>query len=108
MPYTDTPMPAALASGFPVLVVAARVEDDSAIGRSVEEIRAALEALGRRVVLTHSLDDAEAAVEAHPALSCVVLGWGMAAASEESLAQTKRILARIRQQVDAPGVAPQL
>ena len=87
MPYTDTPMPAALASGFPVLVVAARVEDDSAIGRSVEEIRAALEALGRRVVLTHSLDDAEAAVEAHPALSCVVLGWGMAAASEESLRQ---------------------
>ena len=98
MSYSDTPMPAALASGFPVLVVGARVDEDSAIGRSVKEIRAALAALGRPVVLAHSLDDAEAAVESHPALSCVVLGWGMAAASDETLAQTKRILGRIRQQ----------
>ena len=98
MSYSDTPMPAALASGFPVLVVGARVDEDSAIGRSVVEIRAALEALGRPVVLADSLDDAEAAVESHPALSCVVLGWGMAAASDEALAQTTRILRRIRQQ----------
>ena len=98
MSYSDTPMPAALASGFPVLVVGARVDEDSAIGRSVKEIRAALAALGRPVVLAHSLDDAEAAVDSHPALSCVVLGWGMAAASDETLAQTKRILGRIRQQ----------
>ena len=81
-----------------MLVVAGRAEQDSAIARSAEEIQAALEALGRRVVLTHSLDDAEAAVESHPALSCVVLGWGLAAASDEALAQTKRILGRIRQQ----------
>ena len=98
MPYSDTPMPAALASGFPVLVVAARVEEDSAVGRSVDEIRAALEALGRPVVLSNSLNDAEAAIESHPALSCVVLGWGMAAASDEALEQTKRLLGRIRQQ----------
>src|SRR5205823_14720175 len=97
MSYSDTPMPAALASGFPVLVVGARVDEDSAIGRSVKEIRAALAALGRPVVLAHSLDDAEAAVDSHPAISCVVLGWGMAAASDETLAQTKRILGRIRQ-----------
>ncbi len=80
MPHGNTPMPEALASGFPVLLVGARVDEDSAVGRSVAEIRAALEALGRPVVVTHSLDDAEAAVESHPALSCVVLGWGMAAA----------------------------
>ena len=98
MASSQTPMPEALAAGFPVLVVAARAEQDSAIARSAEEIQAALEALGRRVVLAHSLDDAEAAVESHPALSCVVLGWGLAAASDEALAQTKRILGRIRQQ----------
>ena len=98
MPYSQTPMPAALASGFPVLVVGARVEEDSAVGRSVEEIRAALEALGRRVLISHSLDDAEAAIESHPALSCVVLGWGIASASDEALAQTKRILRRVRRQ----------
>jgi arginine/lysine/ornithine decarboxylase len=91
-------MPAALASGFPVLLVGARVDQDSAIGRSVEEIRAALGALGRLVIVTHSLDDAEAAVESHAALSCVVISWGMAAADDEALEQTKRILARIRGQ----------
>ena len=95
-------MPDALASGFPVLIVGARGEEDSAVGRSVQEIREALEALGRRVVVSHSLDDAEAAVESHPALSCVVLGWALAAASAGALAQTKRIFTRIQQQ--APGL----
>ena len=97
MPYSATPMPEALASGFPVLLVGARVEEDSAIGRSVKEIGAALEALGRPVVLSYSLDDAEAAVESHQGLSCVVLGWGLASESEEAVAQMLRILRRIRQ-----------
>ena len=101
MASSQIPMPEALAAGFPVLIVAGRAEQDSAIARSAEEIQAALEALGRRVVLAHSLDDAEAAVKSHPALSCVVLGWGLAAASDEALAQTKRILGRIRQQAAA-------
>ena len=61
MPPSQRPMPAALASSYPVLVVGSRPDDDSAVGRSVEEIRAALEALGRRVLVSHSLDDAEAA-----------------------------------------------
>ena len=86
MPHGNTPMPDTLASGFPVLIVGARAEEDSAVGRSVQQIREGLEALGRPVV---SLDDAEAAVEAHPALSCVVLGWGLATASDQALAQTK-------------------
>jgi arginine decarboxylase len=98
MSYSSAPMPAALAAGFPVLIVGRRVEEDSAVGRSVEEIRAALEALGRSVVLSHSLNDAEAAIESHPALSCVVLGWAMAAENDESLEQTKRIIGRIRAQ----------
>jgi arginine/lysine/ornithine decarboxylase len=94
-------MPPALAAGFPVLIVGARVDVDSAVGRSVQEIRAALEALGRSVVVSHSLNDAEAAVESHPALSCVVLGWAMAAENDESLAQTQRIIGRIRAQAAA-------
>ena len=98
MPYSATPMPPALAAGFPILVVAPRGADDSAVARSAREIMAELEALGRTVVLADSLDDAEAAIGAHPALSCVVLGWGLAAASDAALEQTKRLLARIRRQ----------
>ncbi len=90
------PMPPALAGGFPVLIVGARIEEDSAVGRAVQEIRAALATLGRQVVVAHSLDDAEAAVEAQPGLSCVLIGWGLASASDASLAQTARILERIR------------
>src|SRR5882672_5187057 len=93
-----TPMPEALAAGFPVLVVIPRVGEDSAVGRSALEIQAALQAIGRASVVAHSLDDAEAAIESHPALSCVVLSWSLAAESDESLVQTKRILVRIRGQ----------
>jgi arginine decarboxylase len=98
MPSISSPMPDELASHFPVLIVGARVEADSAVGRSVAEIRSALEVLGRPVVVSYTLDDAEAAVESHPALSCVVLAWGLASASDASLEQTKRILRRIRSQ----------
>ena len=94
-------MPAALAAGFPVLVVIPRVGDDSAVGRSALEIQAALQAIGRATVVAHTLDDAEAAIESHPALSCVVLSWSLAAESDESLAQTQRILERIRAQAAA-------
>jgi arginine decarboxylase len=95
-------MPPELASGFPVLIVAAHAEQDSAVARSAEEIVASLAALGRAVVRAHSLDDAEAAIGAHPALSCVVIGWNLAAASDAALEQTKRILRRIHDQ--APGL----
>jgi len=97
MTYRDTPMPAALASGFPVLMVGARGEEDTAVGRSVAEIVAALESLDRPVVLARSLDDAEAAVESHAGLSCLVLGWGLASASDAALEQTRRILKRVRE-----------
>jgi arginine decarboxylase len=96
------PMPAALASEYPVLIVAAQADPDSAVARSAEEIVSALGSLGRAVVRAHSLDDAEAAIGAHPALSCVVIGWNLAAASEATVEQTKRILRRIREQ--APGL----
>jgi arginine decarboxylase len=98
MTSTNAPMPAALASAYPVLIVAARADQDSAVARSAEEIIAALASLGRAVVRAHTLDDAEAAIGAHPALSCVVIGWNLAAASDQALEQTKRILRRIRSQ----------
>ena len=98
MPYSATPMPPALAAGFPILVVAPRGADDSAVARSAREIMAELEALGRTVVLAASASSSESAIGAHPALSCVVLGWGLAAASDAALEQTKRLLARIRRQ----------
>ncbi|HTO69749.1 MAG TPA: Orn/Lys/Arg decarboxylase N-terminal domain-containing protein [Myxococcota bacterium] len=98
MPHTTTPMPAALASNFPVLVVGARGPEDSAVARSAAEIVDALRALGRPVLAANSLADAEAAIESHPALSCVVLAWGLAAADDAAVEQTKRILARIRRQ----------
>ena len=96
------PMPAALASGFPVLIVAPREGNDSAVARSAEEIVAALGVLGRGVVRAEDLDDAEAAIGAHPALSCVVVGWNLASETDRSLEQTRRILRRIRAQ--APGL----
>jgi arginine decarboxylase len=95
-------MPPELAADFPVLIVGARIEEDSAVARSVAEIVTALEALGRRVVVTHTLDDAEAAIQAHPGLSCVVLGWALASASDAALEQTERILKSLR------GRAPSL
>ena len=91
-----TPMPAALASGFPVLIVGAVADETSALARSVTEIVAALEALGRPVVVTRSLDDAEAAIGAHAGLSCLVLAWGLASASDAALEQTQRILKELR------------
>ena len=93
-----TPMPERLAAGFPVLVVIPPIVEGSAVGRSALEIQAALATLGRATVVTHTLDDAEAAVGSHPALSCVVLSWSLASESDEALAQTQRILARIRAQ----------
>jgi arginine decarboxylase len=91
-----TPMPVALASGFPVLIVGAPVVADSALARSVAEIVAALEALGRPVVVTRSLDDAEAAIGANAGLSCLVLAWGLASESDAALEQTLRILKGLR------------
>ena len=93
-----TPMPPALAAGFPVLVVIPPVVEGSAVGRSAVEIQSALEALGRATVVTHTLDDAEAAIESHPALSCIVLSWSLASASATALTQTRRLLVRIRAQ----------
>ena len=97
MGHGRTPMPAALASGFPVLIVGARADENSALARSVAEIVGELERLGRPVVLAQSLDDAEAAVAAHSGLSCLVLGWGLASASDAALAQTRRILRGLRE-----------
>lgn len=90
-------MPASLISDFPVLIVSGLDDPDSAAARSVDEILGQLESLGRPVVVAHSLDDAEAAVGAHPGLCCVVLGWGLASASDEALEQTKRILTRLHE-----------
>jgi arginine decarboxylase len=97
-----TPMPPLLAARYPVLIVAARGDEGSAVARSAEEIVDALAALGRGVVRAHGLDDAEAAIGAHPALSCVVIGWNLACESDAALAQTLRILRRLHAQ--APGL----
>ena len=47
MAASNTPMPPELASRFPVLIVGAHPEEDSAVGRSVEEI-------GQRLGLGHT------------------------------------------------------
>ena len=94
--FRQSPMPAALAADFPVLLVGGPLVQDSAVARSVAEIVAALERLGRPVVVAHSLDDAEAAVGAHAGLACMVLGWGLASANEAALAQARRILRTLR------------
>ena len=101
MSPSQTSMPVSLVSDFPVLIIVGRAEEDSAIARSVVEIIGELESLGRPVVVAHSLDDAEAAVGAHPGLSCVVLGWGIASASDAALEQTKRILRSLHQRAKA-------
>jgi len=93
---TRIPIPEALSPQFPVLIAGTHVDEESAVARSSKEIIAALEAMGRPVIVMYSLDDAEAAVESHPGLSCVVLGWGLASANEEAIAQTLRILRSIR------------
>src|SRR5262245_60637738 len=98
MTYSKTPMPDSIAVEFPVLIISGVAGADSAVGRSANDITRALESLGRSVVLCPTLDDAEAAVSSHPALCCVVLGWGLAAANDAALAQTRRILTRIHQQ----------
>lgn len=64
MSTKHSPMPESLASRFSVLIVGARRDEDSAVGRSVAEIVAALEALDRPVVVTHSLDAAAGRVGA--------------------------------------------
>lgn len=94
-------MPAALAASFPILMVGAPPEQDSAVARSVAEIVGELGRLGRKVVTASTLDDAEAAVESHAGLSCVVLAWGLASASDAALAQTRRILKSLRDRAPA-------
>ena len=66
----SAPMPAALAS--PLSGADRRRARRARLGRGAQrsEIIAALESLGRSVVRAYSLDDAEAAIGAHPALSC--------------------------------------
>ncbi len=93
-----TAMPASLASRFHILIVEAQMDKDSAIARSIDEIIAELDKLGRPVVVSRTLDDAEAAVSSHRELACVVIGWGLAAQSDASLEQTKRLLRSVRQQ----------
>jgi len=95
MSSTNRPMPAALAASFPVLIAGGRLEEGSAVERSVHEIVAAVEKTGRPVVVAHSLDDVEAAIAAHSDLCCVVLGWGLVSASDDALAQAKRILSQL-------------
>lgn len=97
----QTSMPASLVSDFPVLIVVGRAEEDSVLARSVVEIMGELKSLDRPVVVAHSLDDAEVAVGAHPGLSCVVLGWGIASASDAALEQTMRILRSLHQRARA-------
>ena len=98
MSPTATPMPDSLIGGFPVLIIVARpVEEESAVARSTEEIIHELGLLDRPVVVAHSLDDAEATVGAHPGLSCVVLGWGLASESDAHIEQTKRLLRSIHE-----------
>jgi hypothetical protein len=73
-------MPAALTAGFPVLIVAAHAEQDTAVSRSVAEIVETLESLGRPVV-ARTRSTTQRRQSRHRA-RCLGLGWGLASASD--------------------------
>ncbi len=98
MRHEQIPMPASLASQFEVLIVSDTIGADSTVARSVEEIVAVLEGLGRPVVVSPTLDDADAAVSSHRGLACVVIEWALAAESEDTLQQTQQLLENSRRQ----------
>ncbi len=98
MSHSVSPMPLSMAAQFDILLVGEPLKDNPAVVRSIEEVIDELEKLDRPVVVSHSLDDAEAAVSSHRGLACVVLSWNLAAENDASLKQTARLLESIRSQ----------
>jgi len=82
MTFANTPLPPELAEGFPVLVIT-EVTSDTAVARSAEAIRDALEAHDLHVIVAHSLDDGETAIASTPAYSCIILAWGLSKTAPE-------------------------
>lgn len=96
MSYKTTPMPDRMAASFTVLIVERPASEGTAVSRSVAEIIDELNELDRPVIRSESLDDAEAVVSSDAGLCCIVIGWGLASSSPDSLEQTYRILKKAK------------
>lgn len=72
------PVPAELAKEFPILHIAAPL-DDSPVGRVIVETIDELGALDRSVATAHSMEDALAAITTNPSYCCIVLSLDLIA-----------------------------
>ena len=93
MTFSNTPLPAELSERFPVLVIAG-VASDTAVARSAEAIRDALEADGFPVFMVPSLDDGETAISADPSYSCLIMAWGLCKADPEKALEIIKLARR--------------
>lgn len=93
---TPTRMPLSLSKTFPVMIISPKVAEESAVGHSAHRIIEELESRDRTVIISHSLDDAEAAMPAYPHLACLVISWGLLAESPDAIEQTLRIIRMLR------------
>ena len=93
---TSTRMPSTLSKTFPVMIIGPKVAEESAVGHSAHRIIEELESRDRTVIISHSLDDAEAAMPAYPHLACLVISWGLVAESPDAIEQTLRIIRMLR------------
>lgn len=94
MSHSQTPLPAALAQRYPVLVAAPfQGHEDSYVTQSARAVAQALDAHDMAVQVVGALDDVETAFRADPAFSCVILGWGLC---EQDLERALRIIRLIR------------
>ena len=93
MTSANLQLPAELAERFPVLVIAG-VASDTAVARSAEAIRDALEADGFPVFMVPSLDDGKTAISADPSYSCIIMAWGLCKADPEKALQIIKLARR--------------
>lgn len=87
-----TEMPLELAEQFPVLIMAP-IAADTAVARSAKAIAERLEDNGMQVFMVPALDDGETAVGSDPALSCIIMSWGLCQNDPE---QALRIIDLVR------------
>lgn len=95
MSQSQTRLPTDMVQRFPVLIVInAKGHDDSIIVRSAHAIADALHEHELGVELVGSLDEAEIAISANSAYSCVIIGWGLCDAAPEQALQLIRLIRR--------------
>ncbi|WP_397453601.1 Orn/Lys/Arg decarboxylase N-terminal domain-containing protein [Pseudomonas sp. NA-150] len=88
MSRSQTRFPNDMVPRFPVLIVVnAKLHDDSIIVRNARAIAAELHQHELEVDIVGSLDEAEIAVSANAAYSCVIIGWGLCEKAPEQALQ---------------------